>query len=179
VLAKIIDRLEEGSIAFLLAAMTVLTFVQVILRYGFSMAVQWSLEATVYLFAWLILIGISYGVKTGSHIGVDALVNILPAIGKRVAGIVAGVLCIVYAGFMTAGSWSYFETVYEIGVTGEDIPIQRWILIAILPIGFALLAFRLIQATWRIVRGDATGLKLADEAADSLRQFQQKSGPSA
>ena len=173
-LANVVDRLEEGAIAFLLAAMTALTFIQVILRYVFNTSMQWSIEAVVYLFAWLILIGISYGVKTGSHIGVDALVNILPVRGKRVAGVIAGVLCIVYAGFMTVGSWSYFETVYQIGVRGDDIPIQRWILIVILPIGFVLLLFRLMQATWRIARGKELGFKLADEAADAMRQFNNK-----
>ena len=172
--SKFIDHLEEGVIAFLLAAMTLITFFQVVLRYLFNTSLQWGLEATVYLFAWLILIGISYGVKAGSHIGVDALVNLLPAQGKRVAGVIAGMLCIVYAGFMIVGSWDYFETVYQIGVTGDDILIQRWILIIILPIGFLLLLYRLVQTTWRILRGEELGFRLADEAADSLREFADK-----
>ena len=41
-----------------LAAMTLLTFVQVVLRYVFAGGFVWSLEVTQYLFAWLVLIGI-------------------------------------------------------------------------------------------------------------------------
>lgn len=171
---KFIDRLEEGAIAFLLAAMTLVTVVQVVLRYVFNSSLLWGIEATSYLFGWMVLIGISYGIKVGSHIGVDALVNTLPKNGRRVAGVISGLLCIVYAVLMLIGSWNYFETVYDIGVTGDDIPIQRWILIIILPLGFLLLLFRLLQMTWRILRGDEAGFKLADEAAESLRQFKDK-----
>lgn len=171
---KFVDRLEEGAISFLLAVMTLITFVQVILRYVFNTSILWGIEASTYLFGWLVLIGISYGVKAGSHIGVDALVNLLPTRGKQVAGVIAGLLCIVYAVFMLVGSWNYFETVYEIGVTGEDIPIQRWIMIVILPVGFLLLLYRLVQMTWRILRGEEVGFKLANEAADAVQQFQDK-----
>ena len=166
---KFIDRLEEGLIAFLLAAMTLLTFVQVILRYVFNSGLMWAIEGTTYLFAWMVLIGISYGVKAGSHIGVDALVNLLPKQGKQVAGVIAGLLSILYAILLLIGSWNYFETVRLIGVTAEDIPIQRWILIIILPLGFVLLLLRLIQMTWRIIRGEEAGFRIADEAAEALK----------
>ena len=49
------ERLEEGLIALLLAAMTLLTFAQVVLRYGFNSGFVWALETTTYLFGWLIL----------------------------------------------------------------------------------------------------------------------------
>ena len=55
--------LEEGLIALILGVMTVLTFVQVVLRYVFNTGLLWALEANFYLFAWLVLIGISYCVR--------------------------------------------------------------------------------------------------------------------
>lgn len=168
-LSTIVNRLEEGAIALLLAAMTLLIFGQVVLRYVFNSGFLWALEATTYLFAWLVLIGISYGVKVGAHIGVDVIVNMLPQQGKRIAGVVAGLLCSVYATMMLVGSWNYFATVRVIGVTAHDIPIQRWILISIMPVGFALLLFRLLEMTRDIVRGKAVGFRLADEAADALK----------
>jgi C4-dicarboxylate transporter DctQ subunit len=169
---SLVDRLEEGAIAVLLAAMTLVTLVQVILRYVFNTTMLWGIEGSTYLFGWLVLIGVSYGVKVGSHIGVDALVNRLPVRGRRVAGVIAGLLCITYAGLMLVGSWNYFLTVYEIGVTGDDIPIQRWIMIIILPVGFLLLLYRLVQMTVRIVRGEETGFRLANEAADAIEAVQ-------
>ena len=53
-----------------LTFMTVADVLQVILRYGFGGGFVWSLEATTYAFAWLVLIGMSYGVRTrGAHRG--------------------------------------------------------------------------------------------------------------
>jgi C4-dicarboxylate transporter DctQ subunit len=89
-----LGRLEEGLIAFLLAAMTVITFGQVIARYVFNYSFTWALELVTYLFAWMIFLGIPYGVRVGSHIGVDALVSALGAKAARVLGVIAAALCL-------------------------------------------------------------------------------------
>jgi len=81
---RLINHLEEGFIALLLAAMTLLTFAQVVLRYVFNSGFVWGVEATTYMFAWLVLFGISYGIRVHAHIGIDLLVRACPA--PRVAG---------------------------------------------------------------------------------------------
>ena len=70
-------------IAFLLTVMTLITFMQVVARYVFNYSFVWALELVTFLFGGLIFIGISYGVRVGSHIGVDALVK-TPAPGWSV-----------------------------------------------------------------------------------------------
>ena len=45
-LREAVHRVEEGLIAFILGVMTVLTFVQVVLRYVFNTGFVWQLEAT-------------------------------------------------------------------------------------------------------------------------------------
>ena len=67
VIEKIMNRLEEGMIILLLLGMTLLTFVQVVARYVFNSGFVWALEVTTYMFAWLVLTGMSYGVKVGFH----------------------------------------------------------------------------------------------------------------
>jgi TRAP-type C4-dicarboxylate transport system permease small subunit len=59
-LGRIVSRLEEGAIALLLAAMALVTFSQVVARYVFNTGAVWALELTQYLFAWLVLFGMSY-----------------------------------------------------------------------------------------------------------------------
>ena len=51
-----IDRIEEQLIAGILGLMTVITFANVIARYGFNSNILWALEMTVFLFAWLVLL---------------------------------------------------------------------------------------------------------------------------
>ncbi|MEZ5876944.1 MAG: TRAP transporter small permease subunit [Tepidamorphaceae bacterium] len=69
---EMVSRLEENIISALLAVITLVAFVQVVLRYGFNSGMQGALEFQRVMFAWLILFGMSYGVKIGSHLGVDS-----------------------------------------------------------------------------------------------------------
>lgn len=159
---------EEGAITFLMAAMTLLTFMQVIARYVFNYSFVWVLEATGIMFAWLIFVGMSYGVRVGAHIGVDAAVKLLGAAAARVVGAIAALLCIAYALIVAYGSYQYVYKIYTVGILMQDIPIQTWIPRVILPIGFLLLAFRFLQIFWQLITGRDAQL-LGDEAVDALK----------
>jgi C4-dicarboxylate transporter DctQ subunit len=168
-----LEHLEEGLIAFLMAAMTLVTFMQVVARYVFNYSFVWALELTGVMFAWLIFIGMSYGVRVGAHIGVDAVVKSLSAGAARVLGIIAAALCIVYASIVFVGGFTYVRKMYEIGILMQDIPIQQWIPRVILPLGFALLALRFAQVLFRLLSGKEAHL-LGDEAADALKLKQEQ-----
>jgi C4-dicarboxylate transporter, DctQ subunit len=163
------DRLEEGIIALLLALMTLITFGQVIARYVFNYSFVWALELATFLFALLIFLGMSYGVRAGSHIGVDALVKALGPRAARVVGAIATLCCVAYAIIGFIGSWRYVSTMYTIGTIAEDLPIPVWIPQIVLPLGFALLAARFGEVLYRIVTGSDVHL-LGDEAAAILEQ---------
>jgi C4-dicarboxylate transporter DctQ subunit len=158
--------------------MTLLTFVQVVLRYVFNSGLVWALEATTYLFGWLVLFGMSYGIRTGTHIGVDIFVQKLPPGPRRAVGLAAAALSMLFAVMLLIGSVVYFEKVRSIGIEAEDIPIERWVLIIILPIGFLMLLIRLGEAAWHILRGGEAGLKLADEAKQFIEQFDESADSS-
>jgi C4-dicarboxylate transporter, DctQ subunit len=165
-----LERLEEWLIAFLLAAMTLVTFGQVIARYVFNYSFTWALELTTMLFAWMIFLGIPYGVRVGSHIGVDAFVKSLGARAGRVVGAVAAALGIVYSAILLIGSWNYVAKMREVGIMMDDLPIEQWIPRTILVLCFGVLALRFGQVLWRILAGREVRLHLGDEAAEALRQ---------
>lgn len=159
-------------ITFLMAAMTLLTFVQVIARYVFNYSFVWVLEATGIMFAWLIFIGMSYGVRVGAHIGVDAAVKLLGVKAARWVGALAATLCIAYALIVAYGSAQYVYKIYTVGILMQDIPIQSWIPRVILPIGFLLLAFRFMQVLVRLATGQHASV-LGDEAEEALKLQEQ------
>lgn len=171
-LIRLWHRLEEGFIALLLAAMTLLTFLQVVLRYVFNTGFIWALEATTYLFAWLVLFGMSYCVRVHAHIGIDVLVKALPPRGQRAVGLLAVALSLAYCVILFIGAWNYTETMMLLGITAEDIPVERWKLSIILPIGFALLFWRLAEVGIEILRGRSATLALGDEATEALKSFE-------
>lgn len=173
---RLTDRLEEGVISLLLVGMTLLVFVEVVMRFVFSAGFLWIQELTLHISAWMVLFGASYGVKVGAHIGVDAVVRLLPPAARRLAGVVAVALCLVYCGLFGYGAWVYLAKVYKIGIELEDMPIPKWIAHSILFIGFVLLAIRFLQLLLALLRGEADGFRVADEAAEVLEHLKHERG---
>ena len=154
---NVVNHLEEGFMAGALAAMTLLTFTQVVLR-EFGTGWVWSLEATTYMFAWLVLVGMSYGVRTKSHIAVDLVARKMSPSARRVMGLVATVFCLLYCGFMFYGASIFVDRLMLLGNNARDIPLPRWLLTGIMPVAFALLAYRFIELGWAINKGTVKGL---------------------
>lgn len=103
-----VNEIEETAIAILLALMTLITFINVVLRYGYNTGLIWGLEMTTFLFAWLVLFGVSYAVKTTANLGVDAVINLFSAPTRRIIALVAGAICIGYAFLVFKGAWDYW-----------------------------------------------------------------------
>jgi C4-dicarboxylate transporter DctQ subunit len=78
----------------------------------------------VFLFAWLVLMGASYGVKNLVDIGVDAVLNAVSPLKRKIMAMISVSACIVFAGLLLIGSWNYWypfateQAWYET----EDIP---------------------------------------------------------
>ncbi|WP_163849450.1 TRAP transporter small permease [Pseudooceanicola aestuarii] len=207
-LGRIVTGLEETAIAVLLGLMTLVTFINVVLRYGFNESLIWGLEVTLILFAWLVIFGVSYGVKVTAHLGVDAVISLLPGRGRRAAALLAAAVCLLYGVLLMKGAWDYWapfagleqttgrwfptgladgtrdrafyvtdqvpmpamfrflEDLINYGEEYDKLP--RVIPYVILPLGVALLLFRLIQATIGVLRGTREALIVSHEAEDAL-----------
>ena len=62
-----------------LAAMTILVFVSIILRYFFSISFRWSDELTRYIFTYVIFLGIPIAYLYDDHVVIEILTNLLPS----------------------------------------------------------------------------------------------------
>jgi len=112
-----VDQIEETVIAVLLGLMTLLTFANVIARFAFNSNILWALELTVFMFAWLVLLGASYAVKKHSHLGVDAIVNILPTRTRRVLALIAVAACLMFSLLMLKGAYDYWAVFADLPPT--------------------------------------------------------------
>jgi len=121
------DQLEETLIALILGAMTLITFANVIARYVFNSNILWALETTVFLFAWLVIIGAAYAVKHNLHIGVDILVRALPASWQKALAVTAVLCCLMFSLLVVYGAYQYWlpfageRAWYEV----DDIPMPE------------------------------------------------------
>ena len=193
--------LEEGLICLLLVSMTLLVFVEVISRFVFNVGFMWMEEATLTCGAWFVLFGMSYGVKVGAHIGVDAFVKSLPPKARKITSIGAVFICLCYCSMFFYGSMVYLVKMYQIGLAMEDIHLPAfiistlnpdtawdlfkidvddplmpiWLMQSILLFGFALLFYRFFQLLIKIMQGKAEGFQFADEAKESMHLIEDGS----
>ena len=116
-ISRSIDKIEETIIAIILGLMTVVTFANVIARYVFNSNILWALEFTVFMFAWLVLLGASYAVKKGAHLGVDIFVNFLSEKPRRILGLITVSICIIFSFLMLKGAWDYWANFANLPAT--------------------------------------------------------------
>ncbi|WP_087019148.1 TRAP transporter small permease [Thaumasiovibrio subtropicus] len=172
---KVLHKIEESLIALLLVATTLLVFYEVVLRFVFNEGLLWAQEATLYLAAWMVLMGASWGIREGAHIGVDAFVKHLPTMTQRVVSLIAITLCLFYCGLFLYGGWVYLSKMKMIGIEMEDLPIPKWQAMTCLIFGFVLLAWRLLVLAYQIVKGERSGFGFADEAKESMHLAEELS----
>ncbi|UPQ88767.1 TRAP transporter small permease [Vibrio sinaloensis] len=195
-IGNVTDAIEETLIAFFLGAMTLLTFANVVFRYVFNDNILWALELTVFMFAWMVLVGASYGVKKHFHIGVDVVINLAPEKMRKVYALVAAACCLTFSILLLIGSWNYWypfateRAWYET----DDIPmpemlqflsdwlnegeryekLPRFIPYMALPIGMALMTFRFAQVTVQIATGKLDRLIAGHEAEEDLEALKEE-----
>ncbi len=165
---RIINRAEEAIICILLVLTTLLVFIDVVMRFGFNSGFMWSQELTLHMSAYMVLFGASYGLKVGSHIGMDAFVKLFPSMGRRILTGIAAILALTYCALIFYGSWIYLKKMHLIGIELEDIPVPAWLAHSLLLVGFLFLIIRLLIILWSVITGKADGFKHADEAKESL-----------
>ena len=96
---KILDfvqALTEYVLYFLVTTMVVIVFAQVIFRFVLRAALPWSEEAARYIMVWMSMLGASIGIRRKAHIGIEAVVTLLPAYQKKAVGIGATVITITF-----------------------------------------------------------------------------------
>jgi len=194
-IGKAIDSFEEKFIAILLGLMVLITFSQVVARYIFNSGWGSALEITQVLFAWLILFGMSYGIKVGSHLGVDIIIRKFSTPVFKAFAVLGGLACIFYGVLFFSSDWIdliggpdkkggayyYWSKIHKIGIGmesivlpevffGADERLPRWVAYLMLPVGLALFVFRCIQATLAIVLGKREMIIAAHEAEELLEE---------
>lgn len=195
-LGRVVNGIEETAIALILGAMTLITFCNVIARYVFNSNILWQFEATVFLFAWLVLFGVSHCVKITAHLGVDVVIDGVNPGLRRILGLVSVAVSVGFALLMLKGGWDYwwkfastasflevndipmpgflqfFASITNDGEAYEKMP--RYLPYVILPVGMALLLFRLVQAGWMIWTGDQDRIIASHEAEDLVDEAAAK-----
>jgi C4-dicarboxylate transporter DctQ subunit len=125
-LGRAVNAIEETLIAVILGLMTVVTFANVIARYVFNANILWALETTVFLFAWLVLIGASYCVKVRAHLGVDVVLNMVSPGLRKVLGLISVTACLLFSVLLLIGAWNYWAPFAAMPMLDGTLKDQAW-----------------------------------------------------
>ena len=169
---RILVGFEQCVITVGFAVATLLLFTNVVLRYVFDTGFTWVLELVQYIFAWVVLIGAAHGVRAGVHLGLDILTRRFSEPTQRWLGLLALALCLAFSIPVLWLSIEYTHKIYQWGDLTLNLQIPQWIPYLAIPVGMALMTFRLIGVGIRIWRGERVHVGRGEH--DAIRQEELK-----
>ena len=120
----------------LLAAMSVIIFTNVVLRYTTSQSIEWAEEVARHMMIWLTFIGCGPVLRYGGHIAIDNLQDAMPT---RVSQVLRALIALLITGFCVFSIWFGLE--YMDRTQFQSTPATQisfaWIYMA-LPLGMAM-----------------------------------------
>jgi len=196
---RFMERAEENLLVFILTAIMLVSFGQVIARYGFNTGWSAALEFNTTAFSWLILLGMGYGIKIGLHLGVDILLNAVPNKVTKILSLIGALAALFYGLILIDSIWlswlgigtnakggaiAYWMKMYKIHIGAEELRypeflqnafgiqprVHRWLLLLVLPIGLAMLVYRSLQAFWAILTNKRAMLISGHEAEELVAE---------
>ena len=150
------DKFEEFLLVSSLFFSVMLIFAQVVMRYIFRNSISWSEEMARYLFVWQAWIAASFATKHSRHINLDIVVNRCSPQGKEVLFWLAHFTWLAFTLFMTWKSADLTRVVFARKTISAAMQIRMgWVYLAV-PVGCALMSFRLIQILATRLKTQAT-----------------------
>jgi TRAP-type C4-dicarboxylate transport system permease small subunit len=138
---RLLLRLNRWLIIVLLAAMALMVFTNVALRFLTDASILWVEEVSRYLMIWLTFLGAGLVMRYGGHIAIDTLQDAFP----RGAHLIRGVIFVLLLGFFAFMVW--IGTRYALLTWGQTTPVLQipvGIVYLAMPVGFGLLIVHLV-----------------------------------
>ena len=123
--------------------MTGLVFLEILLR-PFKMNLPWSGELAVYLFVWIIYLGISYAVRDDRHIRVTLLIDCFPPRGRAFFMMISDTIFLIYSVLVVFYGFRVCKRSLELGQIAPALEIPISVLYASVVVSSALCVIRLV-----------------------------------
>lgn len=143
---------EDALLVLILTAMILLAAGQIVLRNFFDIGFIWGDEVLRMLVLWLAVAGALAASRSDRHITIDVLNRFLPERVSRAVKVVVHLFTAAVCGVVAWYALQFVKTSYEF----EDVLLggtPAWMLQAVLPAGFGLIAWRYSLFAFRDVVG--------------------------
>ena len=150
---KVLNKIEEALLILFLSLSVILSFMEVILRYGANRSLAWAEELIVIFMMWSAFLGLSYALKRRAHLRIDLLVERLPLKKKQYAQLVSDIIggCFAFTLFSLSLRCGFEQ--YKGGLLSYTIDIPEYVYFLCFPLGFLFLGLRYIGLLITSIRG--------------------------
>ncbi|AWI50271.1 hypothetical protein AM202_01255 [Actinobacillus minor 202] len=108
-LAQLVGKALEALCVLILTAMSILVFVNVVLRYGFNSSISITEEVSRYMFVWLAFLGAVLAFSENQHVSVTVLTDKLSPVGRSLLRLVTDAAMLFCCYLIIDGSWIQFQ----------------------------------------------------------------------
>lgn len=141
----VLGTIEKWLFVVLMSLMTVVVTLQVIFRYILHSSLPWSEELSRYCMVFVTFIGVSAGLRVGTHTSVDFVVSVLPKKAKFWAIALGYVLTFALSVAFAVVGIRMSTQMFSHGQMTAGMGIPMWIPYTIIPVGFAGGAVRSVE----------------------------------
>ena len=140
---RVLFKLELVTLSAVLASMVGLSCLQIILRNFFSTGIA-SVDIVLrHLTLGLTFLGASLATREGRHLKIDIVPRVVPKRMKSLLGVITGILSVTVCFILARAGWNFVRLEQQ-SQSMFALGIPLWIAKLVIPLGFLLVAFRLI-----------------------------------
>ena len=145
-LDKFLHRTLLWAIASLMFVMMGLTFTQVVARYLMHHSLSWSEEVGRYVFVWISFLGLAAAFRSGAHVALDILSDMLAPAPRRVLAIINTSFIALLAATLFFGGVALMKFGMRQRSPALDLPM--YLVYVVIPISGVALGYFAVRSVW-------------------------------
>ena len=118
------DNIEKVIIIVLFSIMTVILFVNVVTRFGFSYTATWTEQAARILFVWMTFAGVSLAGMRGAHLQVTVVNMLLGEKRGKTVFWIGDIIVVLFSLFL---AYKITMVMLKVMSTGQVFPSITWL----------------------------------------------------
>ena len=140
-----LDNIEEYILLVLFPLMVIVVFVATCVRYLTVMSLPWAEEVARYSMVWIAYIGASLGIKRNAHLGVEAVLLLLPQGTRKYFDYLRYLIIILFNVLIAYYTFQIIQSQISTEQVSPSLRIPMWFAYGAVPVGAVLMAWRCIQ----------------------------------
>lgn len=149
---NILKRIEDYSIAAGLFAVTILLFVNIVLRYAFAANTTWAEEFIRYVMIWITFIGGSVCFRKGMHVGVDFIMDLVKGKAKKGLQLFIHIISMIFLVFLIKYGIDLVIFTMNTGQITPSLQIPLFYIYLAIPVGSGLSLLHLVINSVKLFR---------------------------